>query len=111
MRMRRLRMPLILGVLAVGLTPLPVAAQSGRLVPYHMLIGAGHPQTTGARAQTPFVPYFGKNRVRYDNFKWQIYETDHFNIFFYADLEPHLERIAGYAESACTQMSAALQYG
>ena len=68
MRMRRLRMPLILGVLAVGLTPLPAAAQSGRLAPYHMLIGAGRPQTTGVRAQTPYVPYFGKNRVRYDNF-------------------------------------------
>jgi hypothetical protein len=108
--MRRLRMPLILGVLAVGLTPLPVAAQSGRLVPYHMLIGAQQPETTGVRAQTPFVPYFGKNRVRYDHFDWQIYQTDHFNIFFYADLEPHLERIAGYAESAYTQISADLKY-
>ena len=25
-----------------------------------------------ASAQTPFVPYFGKNRVKYDTFKWSI---------------------------------------
>ena len=31
-----------------------------------------------AAAQTPFVPYFGKNRIHYDNFEWYIYTTDHF---------------------------------
>ena len=36
-----------------------------------------------AWAQTPYIPYFGKNQVRYDNFEWQIYETDHFEIFYY----------------------------
>ena len=53
-----------------------------------------------AAAQTPYVPYFGKNQVRYDNFKWSHYETDHFIIYFYPEIEPHLERMAGYAESA-----------
>ena len=38
-----------------------------------------------ASAQTPFVPYFGKNQVRYDHFRWQIYTTDHFEIFYYPD--------------------------
>jgi hypothetical protein len=53
-----------------------------------------------AAAQTPFVPYFGKNQIRYDTFKWQIYTTEHFEIYYYPEIEPHLERIAGYAESA-----------
>jgi len=61
-------------------------------------------------AQTPFVPYFGKNRVRYDKFDWYIYKTDHFDIFYYPDLEPHLERIAAYAESAYQQISADLKH-
>ena len=39
--------------------------------------------TLSAVAQTPFVPYFGKNRVQYDNFRWHIYKTDHFEIFYY----------------------------
>lgn len=63
-----------------------------------------------ADAQTAFVPYFGKNRVKYDNFKWQIYTTEHFEIYYYPDLEPHLERIASYAESAYQQISSDLKH-
>ena len=66
----------------------------------------------GARgaAQTQFVPYFGKNAIHYDNFKWQTYQTDHFEIYFYAEIEPHLERIAGYAESAYQHISSELKH-
>src|SRR5258708_25558047 len=61
-------------------------------------------------AQTPFVPYFGKNNVHYDKFDWQIYTTDHFEIFFYPELKQHIERVAGYAESAYQQISADLKH-
>ncbi len=67
----------------------------------------------GARdtsAQTEFVPYFGKNQIRYDNFKWQIYTTEHFEIYYYPEIEPHLERIAGYAESAYAHVSSELKH-
>ena len=63
-----------------------------------------------ALAQTPYIPYFGKNQIRYDNFEWQIYETDHFEIFYYPEIEPHLERVAGYAESAYQHISGELKY-
>ncbi|MBI4887655.1 MAG: PD40 domain-containing protein [Acidobacteria bacterium] len=63
-----------------------------------------------AWAQTPFIPYFGKNQIRYDNFRWQIYTTDHFEIYYYPELEQHLERVAGYAESAYQHVSAELKY-
>jgi len=63
-----------------------------------------------AAAQTAFVPYFGKNNPHYDNFAWQIYTTDHFEIYYYKDLEKHLERVAGYAESAYQQVSADLKH-
>ena len=46
-----------------------------------------------AAAQTPYYPYFNKNQVRYDNFEWWTYETDHFTIYYYPEIEPHLERI------------------
>jgi WD40 repeat protein len=65
---------------------------------------------SGALAQTPFVPYFGKNQIRYDNFRWQIYTTDHFEIYYYPELEQHLERMAGYAESAYQHISSELKY-
>lgn len=63
-----------------------------------------------AAAQTPFVPYFGKNLVHYANFDWHIYKTDHFDIYYYPEIEPHLERVAGYAESAYQQISADLKH-
>ena len=63
-----------------------------------------------ASAQTPFVPYFNKNRVKYDHFKWRIYTTDHFEIYYYPDIEQHLERVTSYAESAYQQVSADLKH-
>ena len=63
-----------------------------------------------ASAQTPFVPYFGKNNIHYDSFDWHIYATDHFEIYYYTDLEKHLERVAGYAEGAYQQVSSDLKH-
>jgi WD40 repeat protein len=63
-----------------------------------------------AAAQTPMIPYFGKNNVHYDTFQWEIYTTDHFEIYFYPEVKPHLERIAAYAESAYQQVSADLKH-
>src|SRR5437667_7338374 len=61
-------------------------------------------------AQPPMVPYFGKNNIHYDHFQWYTYTTDHFEIYYYTELEPHLERVAGYAESAYQQISADLKH-
>jgi len=63
-----------------------------------------------AAAQTPFVPYFGKNNIHYDTFEWHIYTTEHFEIYYYPEIERHLERIAGYAESAYEKVSADLKH-
>ena len=90
MRMRPLRLlPLLLGALSfivVGLDAVP------------------------ASAQTPYIPYFGKNMVRYTKFNWHIYKTDHFEIYYYPELEKHLERVAAYAESAYQHVSAELKH-
>lgn len=63
-----------------------------------------------AGAQTNFNPYFGQNRVRYDRFEHHVYRTDHFEIYYYPALEPHLERVASYAESAYQRISAELKH-
>jgi hypothetical protein len=63
-----------------------------------------------AAAQTEFIPYFGKNQIRYDKFEWRIYTTDHFEIYYYPEIEPHLERISGYAESAYQHISSELKH-
>ena len=71
-----------------------------------LIFGAG----LDAFAQTSYVPYYGKNRIRYDDFKWKIYTTEHFEIYYYPELEKHLERVASYAESAYQQVSADLKH-
>ena len=63
-----------------------------------------------AGAQTPFIPYYGKNIVRYKDFRWKTYTTDHFEIYYYPDIEKHLERVASYAESAYQQVSSDLKH-
>ena len=63
-----------------------------------------------ARAQSQFAPYYGKNAIRYDHFEWHTYQTDHFEIYYYPAIEPHLERMAGYAESAYQHISAELKH-
>src|SRR4029078_6706460 len=65
--------------------------------------------TAIAAAQTPYVPYFGKNNIHYDTFNWEIYTTDHFEIYYYPEMKQHLERVASYAESAYQQISADLK--
>ncbi len=63
-----------------------------------------------AGAQTPYYPYFGKNLIRYDRFEWYTYQTDHFEIYYYPEIEPHLERVASYAESAYQKVSSDLKH-
>jgi len=75
-----------------------------------MTFVAVHGAPVTVAAQTPYVPYFGKNQVRYDRFEWHIYKTDHFDIFYYPELEKHLERVASYAESAYQRVSAELKH-
>ncbi|HVD93786.1 MAG TPA: hypothetical protein VNC21_15925 [Vicinamibacterales bacterium] len=66
--------------------------------------------TLAASAQTPFVPYYNKNRIKYDHFNWHTYSTDHFEIYYYPEIEQHLERVASYAESAYQTVSADLKH-
>ena len=43
-------------------------------------------------AAAQFVPYYGKNKVKYDNFAWRIYKSPHFEIYYYPEFEQHLGR-------------------
>ena len=80
----------------------------GSIAALALLLVAG--ATLESHAQSQFNPYYGKNRVKYDHFDWHIYTTDHFEIYYYPELEEHLERVASYAESAYEKISAALRH-
>jgi hypothetical protein len=61
-------------------------------------------------AQSTFAPYYGKNLIHYDKFDWHIYKTDHFEIYYYPEVEQHLQRVASYAESAYQHVSSDLRH-
>jgi hypothetical protein len=59
----------------------------------------------------PYNPYIGgKNKVRWDKFEWMTYDTPHFKISYYDRVEPALEKIASYAESAYDDIARQLNY-
>ena len=44
--------------------------------------------------------YFGKNKVQYTDFAWQVLTTDHFNVYFYSEEKEVAEIAANYAEES-----------
>jgi Tol biopolymer transport system component len=44
--------------------------------------------------------YFGKNKVQYTNFQWQVLTTDHFSVYFYPEEKEIAEVAANYAEES-----------
>jgi hypothetical protein len=63
-----------------------------------------------APAEAQFVPYFGKNQVRYDTFSWRIYKGPHFEVYYYPEFEQHLARVVSYLESAYQKISSDLKH-
>ncbi|MFQ6032020.1 MAG: hypothetical protein ACE5K2_03780, partial [Candidatus Zixiibacteriota bacterium] len=44
--------------------------------------------------------YFGKNKIQYTDFEWQILTTDHFEVYFYPEEKEIAEIAANYAEES-----------
>ena len=57
-------------------------------------------------ASAQFIPYFGKNKVTYDNFSWRVYKTPHFEIYYYPEFEQHLARASSYLAVSYTHLRA-----
>ena len=56
------------------------------------------------------IPYYGKNKVKYDQFDWRVYKSPHFEIYYYPEFEQHLARVSSYLESAYEKLSAGLKH-
>ncbi len=61
-------------------------------------------------ASAQFIPYYGKNKVKYDNFAWRIYKSPHFEVFYYPEFEQHLGRLVSYLESSYLKISTGLKH-
>ncbi|MFB0519111.1 MAG: hypothetical protein ACETWC_07495 [Acidobacteriota bacterium] len=43
---------------------------------------------------------FGKNKVNYDTFEWRVYQSPHFDIYYYPEEEAFLDDVLNWAENA-----------
>lgn len=55
-------------------------------------------------AALPAYP-FGQNKIVYDEFKWNVYHSTHFDVYFYEEERPSLQRVVDSAESAYLDLS------
>jgi len=44
--------------------------------------------------------YFGRNKIQYDSFSWQVYHSDHFDIYYYPEELEIAKAAAHFAEEA-----------
>lgn len=61
-------------------------------------------------AQAPSLIEFGQNRVQYKTFKWQFYETENFNIYFYKGGQDLGKYVILNAESLFEEMTKKLDF-
>jgi len=53
---------------------------------------------------------FGKNKVQYDNFDWQVLKTEHYDIYYYEKERPMVLDAARISERAYTRFSKMLNF-
>jgi len=53
---------------------------------------------------------FGQNKIVYDRFHWNIYHSTHFDVYFYDEEKPALQKVVDTAESAYDTLSRELNY-
>ena len=58
----------------------------------------------------PAEAQFGKNRIQYRDFDWQIYRSPHFDVYYYTAEEPQLQKVVSLAESAYDELSRAFDF-
>jgi hypothetical protein len=53
---------------------------------------------------------FSKNKIQYRDFKWEIYHSPHFNLYYYQEEKPQLQKVVSFAESAYDKLSREFNY-
>ena len=54
--------------------------------------------------------YFGRNKVQYDKFDWQVLKTEHFDIYFYTGEDATAAQAARMGERWLTRLSAMFKH-
>ena len=54
--------------------------------------------------------YFGRNKIQYDDFQWQILKTEHFDVYFYPEMRELAEIGAALAEEAYERLQSKMNH-
>ncbi len=68
------------------------------------------PSLMQAQSPSPYLSIFGKNKVQYRDFKWKVYHSPHFDVYYYTDQAELLQKVVSFAESAYDQLSQTFDY-
>ncbi|MDT7856194.1 BamA/TamA family outer membrane protein [Rubrivirga sp. S365] len=66
--------------------------------------------TVLALAPAAQAQYFGRNKVRYDTFDFQVLETEHFDIYYYEGMDQSVQDVARMAERWYDRLSTILDH-
>jgi len=61
-------------------------------------------------ADAQLIVFFGKNKINYETFDWRVYQSPHFDVHYYAEVEPFLEEVVSDVESAYVKLSRDLDH-
>lgn len=56
------------------------------------------------------IYFFGRNKVQWDKFNWKVIETDHFNIYYYDEMQVVASIGAAYAEEVYEELKIKLNH-
>lgn len=63
-----------------------------------------------AAAIAPAQAQFGKNKISYVDFDWQVYKSPHFDVHYYPEEEAFVEEVVSYLESNYLEISRLLDH-
>lgn len=61
-------------------------------------------------AAAQFTFYFGRNKVQYEDFDWQVLRTEHFDVYYYPEMQELAEHGAHFAEEAYSELQARFEF-
>ena len=71
----------------------------------HAVAGCALLWLAAAPVAAQYATGFGKNKIQYREFDWQIYHSPHFDVYYYEAEEALLEKVVSMAESAYDHLS------
>lgn len=76
-----------------------------------LVLGVAAALVLGVVSAPPaYAQYFGKNKVQYENFHFEVLRTDHFDIYYYPEEHPAIEYAAIMAERWYARLSRILNH-